>query len=1047
MAELYRTMEAVRLSGIQSANPKNAHYIFMMAVKKLGFAPADEKTREGKGGKPEKFWTMEQIKSVKKLRETSKKKKSPVADYTLVESTQVESTEDNKFDASGGKHEDGKKIIATDRGDKKDIAEQNNHAQNTTSQTIRQCLNNLPAELLSQPRFFALYGKQKKDTPKGWSNPDNQRLFSELDSNCLLGFDTCGHDRATDYLLIDFDHALDDKGEFVSDKAKDWYNTIKSKFGDCYCELSISGHGLHFIGKPTIGKFNAIANGKNGVLIFDKDNDVKIELFYKTKARYCLLTGNCYECDAQAPIPQGAIVDEVFQELLDAIAKQNHVEETPKKERAEKATRNAEPLYTSSDSTEYDSWRVNQMVAKIPVADLSGTEWFSCITALKTLGYSYAEVDRLNQGGKHYDESENRQRWDSAHVWSKDDAIGTLSNLATTYGYDAHEAYYEYCQLHPEFQTKVIRKPKYNEDGELMTTDNRVRTRDKIKSCPVDLTVPDGFLFDYGGITYVVPPKKEGGDPKYICASRTPIVPTKKYREPTKGTVEYEFAILTDGKWSTTEIEGRILADQRAFASVLNNHGALIKDAKLLCSFITDIIAFNHDLPRIKSYDRTGWIDDTFTSFAYPNKGEYIIRRGDLEFDAALATRGNADQWRQKFIEVTHKGGAVASLYIGTALAAVLVKPLCAANPQTHLLGKSGCGKTALQKFTASIYGNPRELIRTFSSTNKNRQLIAAAFCDLPTFLDELETRQGKRAEDELSTDIYNFTDGKGNQANTRNGDARKAFKFSGSRLTTGERPVLKQNDLCGAYKRIIQLDIHGNFFDDEFASDLHFFSESNFGHFGYQWIQFATAHMAEIQAKYRHFIKSDPTTKQYNPTHLKSLAISLVAFEFFKVMLGVTDTFDSVSLIRDRRWLLEKQLPTNAEIDDTARAEESLTSFVASHEKYFIHNQKDTNGDEITFTFASETYGKIFDTGEVAFFPTALKKILEDELKFASADKLIAAWLEQRKLVTNDGRKDHVIKIAKKTYKVIHFRANVISTDTDSAETMHYQELGVMEA
>ena len=1022
MAELYRTMEAVRLSGIQSANPKNAHYLFMTAIKKLGFAPAEEKTREGKGGKPEKFWTMEQIESVKKLRETYSRK------------------------ASSEKHEDGKKIIATD-GEK--ISEQISHSQETTSHTIGQRLNNLPAELLSQPRFFALYGKQKKDTPKGWSNPDNQRLFSELDSNCLLGFDTCGHDRADDYLLIDFDHVLDDNGEFVSEKTKDWYNNIKSKFGDCYCELSISKHGLHFIGKPTIGKFNAIANGRNGVLLFDKDDDVKVELFYKTKARYCLLTGNCYECKAQAPIPQGAIVDEIFQELLDAIAKQNHVEKTQPKilELTEKSKRVEEPFYTSADSTEYDSWRVTKMLTFIPVADLSGTEWLSTITALESLGYSYAEVDRLNQGGKHYNEQENRQRWDSADVWSKDTAIGTLSNLAIRYGYDPQAAYHEFCQLHPDFQTKVIRKPQFDEDGELMTTDNRVRTRDKIRTCPINLTVPDGFLFGYGGIIYISPPKKEGGEPKYICVSRTPIVPTKKFREPTKGTVEYEFAILADGKWSTTEIDGKLLADPKAFATTLSGKGAIIKDNKLLTSFVADIIAFNHDLPRIKSYDKTGWTDDTFTDFIFPNKGDYIIRRGDLDFDTALATRGNAEEWKKKFIEVTHKGGAIASLYIGTALASVLVKPLGAANPQTHLLGKSGCGKTALQKFTASIYGNPRELIRTFAATSKNRQLIAAAFCDLPTFLDELETRQGKRAEDELSTDIYNFCDGRGNFANTRNGDARKAFKFSGSRLTTGERPVLKQNDLCGAYKRIIQLDIHGNLFDDEFASDLHFFSESNFGHFGYQWIQFATAHMAEIQAKYRHFIKSDPTTKQYNPTHLKSIAISLVAFEFFRVMLGITDNCDTVSLIRDRRWLLEKQLPTNAEIDDTARAEEALTSFVASHEKYFIHNQKDTNGDEITFTFASETYGKIFDTGEVAFFPTALKKILEDELKFSSCDKLIAAWLEQGKLVTSSGRKDNTIRISKKTYKVIHFRANIISTDTDSAETMHYEELGVMEA
>ena len=468
----------------------------------------------------------------------------------------------------------------------------------------------------------------------------------------------------------------------------------------------------------------------------------------------------------------------------------------------------------------------------------------------------------------------------------------------------------------------------------------------------------------------------------------------------------------------------------------------------MFCSFVADIIAFNHDLPKIKSYNKTGWTDDNFTTFAYPTNNENcIIRRTGFDFDKTLATRGNAEEWKKKFIEVAERGGAIAHAYIGTALSAILARPLNIPNQQAHLQGTSGGGKTALQKFTASIFGNPRELIRTFAATNKNRQLVAAAFCDLPSFYDELETVQSKAAEETLANDVYNFADGRGNQANKRDGTARETFKFGGARLTTGERPILKQHDLRGAYKRIIQLDVHGNLFDDEFATDLWIFSDSNFGHFGYQWIQFATAHMAEIQAKYQHFAKSDPTTKNYEPTQLKMLAASLVAFEFFKVMLGVTDTFDSVNLIRDRRELLNTQLPTLKDLDDTARAEEALTSFVASHEKYFLRNQKDTNGDEMTFTFANETYGKIFDTGEVTFFPTALKKILEDELKFASYDKLIAAWLEQGKLVTSSGRKDNTIRIAKKTYKVIHFRANIIATDIDSAETSYYERLGVVDS
>ena len=35
-------------------------------------------------------------------------------------------------------------------------------------------------------------------------------------------------------------------------------------------------------------------------------------------------------------------------------------------------------------------------------------------------------------------------------------------------------------------------------------------------------------------------------------------------------------------------------------------------------------------------------------------------------------------------------------------------------------------------------------------------------------------------------------------------------------------------------------------------------------------------------------------------------------------------------------------------------------------------------------------------------------------------------------------------IRIGKKTYNVIHFRAGILATDTDSAELNYYEELGV---
>lgn len=878
-------------------------------------------------------------------------------------------------------------------------------------------LKKLPQELLNQPRFFEV-SKDKVPHVKDWSNPANQKFFSDVQG--LAGFDTCGHGQAADYLFLDWDNVLDDNGHFVNVDAEKWFNYISSF--ETYCELSIRKHGLHHIFKPTPNKFPTFSAGKNGTIHFG--DKAKLEIFYGSQGRYCLFTGDVFNCEPNTPIVDGVVADEAFRHLINELNKQN----APKPNKSKSAQ-------FLSDSPDYDDFRAGIMLDYIVPADLPDTDWLAVISSAKNLGISYHVVDAWNhRDPDRYNEKENLNRWDSLDDPSFD--IETLHGIAKRFGYSEKETRRQWYQLHPEL----------NKGDAPMNDDNKIRTRDRIKDCPVNLIIPDNFILDNNEITQVVPSKKEGGNPKYVCVARTPIIPTKIFREPSKCKFSYQIAILTRGVWRTTEIDGRTLADPRAIIN-LADCGALILEPKILCRFLNDIISLNPDLNEIKAYSQTGWTDDDFTTFAYPHSDDCIVRRAGFDFDKDLGSRGNADQWKDKLIEVLDKGGAVAAMYIGTALTSVLARPLNIMNPQAHLHGTSGSGKTALQKFTASIFGNPRKLKRSFAATNKNRQLVSAAFCDLPTFYDELETIQGKKAEEQLSTDIYNFADGKGNQANKRDGSARDTFEFGGSRLTTGERPILKDNDLRGAYKRLIQLPIQGHLFDDNFAADLHFFSESNFGHFGKPWIDFATKHMQDIQKKFQyHATFYDPTLKNFEPTHIKAINAALIAVEFFKVMLGINATFDEdCTFIRNRRTIIDT-LPTLADLDDTERALDALNSYVSSHEKSFTRDEtSNETGKPIEIgSWGTICPGKIFDTGAVAFFPTELKRILEDELHFASAEKLINAWILDGTLKADSGRKTQVIRLGKRTYRVYYFKAGKISSSTDSAELHYYDKLGV---
>lgn len=969
-----------------------------------------------------KFYSDTVLAEVLKL----KGNKTTAVNNTSEDAAQIKPTEDN---IAAAKHDDapveGKKIIAND-GEK--ISEQNNHAQDTTTTAIKQQpfsqqVANLPREILALPRFV----KTRKDNPKApsgakWQDPKNQKLYSELKGT--IGF-VAATDTEESLLFLDCDHFRDANGNFVSDTAKRWFNLITAD-GKYFAELSQSKKGAHVFAKPTKGKFRKIT----GRIYLTDDKQSFIEVFYRT-TKFCLVTGDLFCCKPNAPIAQGNDADSMMHEIIAELAKQKHVEETIPKQSA----REQEPKKTAADlGNDYDLFRADIMLDVINPADLPDSDWLAVNSACKNIGVPYHVVDTWNhRDSNRYNEEENLERWNSATDPSFN--IETLHGIAKRFNYEEADARREWYQLHPD-----------------QSNDNIVYTRDRIKDCPVKLILPENFIWTKQGITQLVPSKKDTEDFKKLPVTKTPIIITKEFREPTKGTVEYEIALRVRDQWNYTVVDGKTLADARQLTE-LGNYGAIINDVGRLKQFFDALRACNPDLPQIKTYKQTGWTNSDCETFAYPTGDkDYIVRRAGFDYEEIFKPKGNAELWKQKLEEVSEQGGAIARITIGAIAASCLVKPLGLPNLQVHIDGKSGIGKSALPEFGASIYGDPSPgaLTRTFSATMKNRLELATAFCDLPQILDELETLS-KRDEENLSNSIYEYSLGICNQAQKRDGTAREAKRFSGARISTGERPILKQNDKHGAYKRVLALHAK-TLFDDDFAFELHNFSKRNRGLFGYQWTQYVTKNIDIIT---KHFDDVCATIKRLvkgiNSTQLKSLAVSAVAYQHFKICIGLQDSVTCADemdkeLGADLDAIIAT-LPTDAEIDDTARAIESLTSFVASHEKYFLRNQKDTDGEEMTFTFANETYGKIFDTGEVAFFPTALKKILEDELKFASADKLIASWSEQEKLVTNGGRKDHVIKIAKKTYKVIHFKANIISTDTDSAETSYYESLGVIDS
>ena len=329
-----------------------------------------------------------------------------------------------------------------------------NTAQN---QAFVQQVKNLPLELLTQARFFALKAPKKEATPQGWNNTDNQKLYSDLRG--VLGFDTSGHGITADYCLLDFDHIFTPNGEFVTDTARKTFEFVQNALcinnRACYCEKSFSGGGSHFVIKPTAGKFPKITNGGNGTLYLDSKHDVKtspkLEIFYLNESRYCLLTGNVYQCLPNALIPSGEVADNVLNNLLAKIKIQNE----------EIAAKNAEKNQSAKNTTETNNSPIPEtdralaMLDCIPCSQQTYGDWVTIGMILKNNGNTSADWEHWSAtDSARYNVGECERKW----AGFKDNGgltIATLHKFAQViYGYSEREFQAKWYQDHPEFDSK-----------------------------------------------------------------------------------------------------------------------------------------------------------------------------------------------------------------------------------------------------------------------------------------------------------------------------------------------------------------------------------------------------------------------------------------------------------------------------------------------------------------------------------------------------------------------------------------------------------------
>ncbi|MBR0060573.1 MAG: hypothetical protein IJP68_03745, partial [Selenomonadaceae bacterium] len=238
---------------------------------------------------------------------------------------------------------------------------------------------------------------------------------------------------------------------FVNDDAQKWFETCLELVPETYRELSFSATGLHIIAKPTVDKFPHVSNGKDGVLWFDREKNIKLEIFYKNQARYCLLTGKPFRGFIDK-VASGEEVDRLLEKILDEIKRRQE----PAPARTEIVSKSDKLLQAAQiDNLDYDLFRAERMLNEINAADLNDTDGLAVISAAKNIGVPYSVIDAWNRSdAKRYHEVENQKRYDSLTDSSFN--IETLHGIAKRFHYSEKDSTREWFKLHPELSTKAI---------------------------------------------------------------------------------------------------------------------------------------------------------------------------------------------------------------------------------------------------------------------------------------------------------------------------------------------------------------------------------------------------------------------------------------------------------------------------------------------------------------------------------------------------------------------------------------------------------------
>ena len=594
---------------------------------------------------------------------------------------------------------------------------------------------------------------------------------------------------------------------------------------------------------------------------------------------------------------------------------------------------------------------------------------------------------------------------------------------------------------------RKIEKPVANSDSTVTKTfDNPTAiifgstTKYNMPDCPIDLKVPSLFAINSDGIFKILISKQ--GQETQVKVSDTPIVITRiiETAERTDNQAEISIYDKRMKKWHSHIVLKSDLADNRKIVGLAQIGISITSSrAKHLAEFLNDIQYCSNNslvIPYTTLYKKTGWTSSSCEKFIVPpgDGNIFVVQNSGFDYKSAYSEKGNVEDWINLFKKVFVTNHNV-RLTLGFGLIAPMLLPCSVRNFQLGLIAKSGSGKSALAGFIISALGDPEKIRRTFNTTANSMNAAAEIFCDLPSWSDEFQSAS-KYLKEEFQRQIYDFAEGMTRQKLNRDSTQRPVEVFRGARIYTAEQPILPNGAGQGAIARCMELNCK-NVFEDSFAVHIHEFIKDNYGHFLQKWIDFIIENRDKIKNSYNvllnNYNSTNPKTGKPNflPANVQLVAISQTALIYFCRMLGIADELKVAEFLPKDFYSLvaDESIASLEGSTNFSRALQVIAESRYTHDKFFYHEniayKKDGVGEkflEPTATTSAGALGVKFlrktesgnfvDDGDVAFFPTPFKKLVEGA-GYPSAEAILNNLAEENLIQTgnNSKRKNQIQK------------------------------------